>query len=144
MLKFQLVTLSGVKSSNDVHEVILPTPQGQIAVFENHAPLVSLASAGIIKVRIKPNDPDDFMDVYATSGGVIEVSDNLVKVLVDEADDPDEINEQEVLKAQEEAKSLLKTAKDQISLAHAQTMFDRTTVRLKVADLKNRRNRRQY
>lgn len=142
MLKFQLVTLSGTKSSNDVHEVLLPTPQGQIAIFEHHSPLVSLAAAGVIKVRIKANDPDDFMDIYATNGGVIEIADNTVRVLVDEADAPEEINEQEARKAQEEAKNLLKSAKDQISLAHAQTMLDRTSVRLKVAELKNRRKRR--
>lgn len=142
MLKLQLVTLNGTKILNAVHEVLLPTPEGQIAVFENHAPLVSLASIGVIKVRHKAGDPDDFMDIYATNGGVIEIADNTVKVLVDEADDPEEINEQEAKAAQEEAKNLLKVAKDHISLAHAQTLLDRTSVRLKVAELKNRRKRR--
>lgn len=141
MIKLQLVTLNGTKSLNDVYEVLLPTPQGQIAVFENHASLMSLASPGIIKVRIKPNDPDDFMEVYATNGGVIEVVDNLVRVLVDEADDPDEINEQEARQAQEDAKNLLKNAKDMVSLEHAQVMIDRTNIRLKVSELKNRRRR---
>lgn len=142
MLKLQLVTLGGTKSLDDVHEVLLPTPQGQIAIFENHAPLISLASPGIIKIRVKPNDPDDFMEVYATNGGVIEVSDNIVRVLVDEADDPDEINEQEARQAHEDAKDLLKSAKDQVSLDHAQSLIDRTYVRLKVADLKNRRRKK--
>ncbi len=142
MLKFKLVTLSGTKSSNDVHEVLLPTPQGQIAVFEHHSPLVSLATTGVIKVRKKAGDPDDFMDIYATNGGVIEIVNNTVKVLVDEADVPEEINQQEAEKAHQEAKNLLKDAKDQMSLDHAQTMLDRTSVRLKVAELKNRRKRR--
>jgi len=142
MLKLQLVTLNGTKSANDVHEILLPTPQGQIGVFENHSPLVSLASPGIIKVRVKASDPDDFMDVYATNGGIIEIADNVVRVLVDEADDPDEINEQEALKAHEEAKNLLKTAKDQVSLNKAQSLLDRTGVRLKVVELKHRRKRR--
>jgi F-type H+-transporting ATPase subunit epsilon len=141
MLKFELVTLNGTKSSGEVHEVLLPTPEGQIAVFEHHAPLVSVAKPGIIKVRVKANDPDDFMEIFATNGGVIEVEDNIVRVLVDEADRPEEINEQEVLKAQEEAKQLLQQAEDQISLDRAQSMLDRTAVRLKVAELKNRRKR---
>lgn len=142
MLKFELVTLGGVKSSESVHEVILPTPQGQIAVFANHAPLVSVASTGIILVRQKADDPDDFMEAYAVSGGVIEVENGVVRVLVDEADDPDEINEQEVKKAHEEAKQLLKEAKDQLSLDRAQTILGLTSTRLKVAELKNRRKRR--
>lgn len=142
MLKLELVTLNGTKASNEVHEILLPTPEGQIAVFEHHAPLVSVAKAGVIKVRIKAADPDDFMEVYATNGGVIEVEDNIVRVLVDEADAPEEINEQEVLKAQEEATQMLKDAKDQVSLDHAQSLLDRSSVRLKVAELKNRRKRR--
>ncbi len=141
MLSLQLVTLNGTKSKSDVFEVLLPTPQGQIGVFENHAPLISLASPGIIKVRVKPNDPDDFMDAYATNGGVIEIADNIVRVLVDEADDPDEINEQEALRAQEEAKNLLKNAKDQVSLSHAQSLLDRSGIRLKVVELKHRKRR---
>ncbi len=142
MLKFELVTLSGTKVSNEVHEVLLPTPLGQIAVFEHHAPLVSLASPGIIKVRNKPNDPDDFMEVFATNGGVIEIEDNTVRVLVDEADDPEEINEAEAAQAHEEAKKMLAESKDQISLDHAQSLLDRTAVRLKVAEIKRHRKSR--
>jgi F-type H+-transporting ATPase subunit epsilon len=141
MIKLDLVTLHGIKSSGEVHEVLLPTPLGQIAVFENHAPLVSIASPGIIKVRVKPNDPDDFMEVFATNGGVIEVEDNAVRVLVDEADAPEEINEQEAQKAVQDAKDLLANAKDQVSLDNAMSMIERTATRLKVAELKRRRRR---
>jgi F-type H+-transporting ATPase subunit epsilon len=141
MIKLDLVTLHGIKSSGEVYEVLLPTPLGQIAVFENHAPLVSIASPGIIKVRVKPNDPDDFMEVFATNGGVIEVEDNAVRVLVDEADAPEEINEQEAQKAVQDAKNLLATAKDQVSLDNAMSMIERTATRLKVAELKRRRRR---
>ena len=141
MIKLDLVTLHGIKSSGEVYEVLLPTPLGQIAVFENHAPLVSIASPGIIKVRVKPNDPDDFMEVFATNGGVIEVEGNAVRVLVDEADAPEEINEQEAQKAVQDAKNLLATAKDQVSLDNAMSMIERTATRLKVAELKRRRHR---
>lgn len=141
MLRFELVTISGTKYSSEVHEVLLPTPDGQIAVFDQHAPLVSIASPGIIKVRRKANDPDDFMEAYATNGGVIEVADGSVRVLVDEADAPEEINQQEAAQAHERAKQLLKESKDQLSLDQAQSLLDRSAVRLKVAELKTRRKR---
>lgn len=141
MIHFELVTLSGTKFASEVHEVMLPTPQGIIAVFQHHMPLVSISSPGIIKVRHKAGDPDDFMDAYATNGGVIEVADNKVRVLVDEADSSDEINEQEAAKAHQEALELRRTAKDQISLDKAQTLLDRSSVRLKVAELKRRKRR---
>ena len=139
MIHFELVTLSGTKFGDTVYEVLLPTPDGQIAVFPNHMPLVSIASPGIIKVRVKQGDPDDFMKAYATNGGVIEVADNKVRVLVDEADSSDEISEKEAQKAHQEALELRNKAKDQVSLDHAQTMLDRSAIRLKVAELKRRR-----
>lgn len=144
MLKFELVTLAGTKFSREVYEVLIPTPEGQIAVFANHAPLVSMVSNGVIEVREKANEPDDMMVTYATHGGVVEIFEGIVRVLADEADAPEEINEQEARKAHEEAKRLLGEAKDQISLDHAQQFLDRTAVRLKVAELKKRHaSRRQ-
>jgi len=141
MIHFELVTLSGTKFGDSVFEVALPTPDGIIAVFEHHMPLVSIATPGIIKVRKKQNDPDDFMEVYATNGGVIEIADNKIRVLVDEADHADDINDKEAEKAHQEALDLRKNAKDQVSLDKAQSMLDRSAVRLKVAELKRRKRR---
>lgn len=138
MIKFRLVTLDGVKFADEAYEVLLPTPDGLIAVFKNHMPLVSIASPGIISVRRKSNDPDDFMERYATNGGVVEIADNEVKVLADEADHADEINADETKKAIEHAKRLRAEAKDQISLDKAQNMLDRSQIRLKVAEVKRR------
>lgn len=141
MLLFELVTLNGTKFAEEVYEIILPTPEGYIAVFENHAPLVSLANAGVISIRQKANQPDDLMEHYATNGGVIEVLNNKVRVLVDEADAAEEINEAEIQKALERARDLRAQAKDQVSLDHAQQLIERTAVRLKVADLRRRKRR---
>lgn len=142
MIHFELVTLSGAKFKDSVYEVLLPTPQGQIAVFPHHSPLVSIATPGVIKVRKKQGDPDDFMNVYATNGGVIEVNDNTVKVLVDEADSSEEINEKEAEKAHQEALQLRNEAKDLVSLDKAQAIVDRTATRLHVAELKRRKRNR--
>ena len=142
MITFELVTLDGVKFHESAHEVLLPTPEGQIGVFENHAPLVSAAAQGVIAVRRKPGDPDDFMEHYAVSGGVIEILDNHVRVLVDEATHSEEINEAEVQKAHQKAQELLKEAKDPVSLDKARSLIDLQATRLKVAELKRHRKRR--
>lgn len=139
MIRFQLVSLGGLKFDEEVYEVLLPTLDGQIGVLDHHMPLVSVASDGMIAVRHKPTDPDDFRDYFAVSGGVIEVANNVLTVLVDEADHADEITEAEAKKAFDEAQKLLKEAKDQVSLEHAQSLVDRQAVRLQVAGLKRRR-----
>lgn len=143
MITFQLVTLDGIKYSDEAYEVLLPTPDGIIAVFKDHMPLVSIASPGVISVRRKSNEPDDMMEHYATNGGVIEVLNNEVRVLADEADHADEINTAEAEKAIEHARNLRAEAKDQVSLDTAQTMLDRSQVRLRVAELRRKRSK-QY
>jgi len=138
MIHFQLVALSGTKYDDDVYEVILPTLDGEIGVLQDHMPLVSVASTGAIAVRRDPKDSDGARDFFAISGGVIEVSDNTLRVLVDEADHADDINEAEVEAAMERAVALKAEAKDQVSLDHAQQLVDRHAVRLQVAGLKKR------
>lgn len=143
MIKFELVTLSGLKFSDDVYEILLPTLDGEIGVLTGHMPLISVATHGVISVRKNASDPDDFMESYAVSGGVIEVNNNVLRVLVDEADNSDEIDEAEAQKAYEAAQKLKAEAKDQVSLDHAQSLVDRQAVRLQVAGLKRRHRTRQ-
>ncbi|MBA3758632.1 ATP synthase F1 subunit epsilon [Candidatus Saccharibacteria bacterium] len=138
-MRFQLVSLSGMKFDEEVYEVILPTLDGKIGVLDHHMPLVSVASRGMIAVRHKSSDPDDFRDYFAVSGGVIEVADNTLTVLVDEADHADEVDAAEAQKAYDRAQNMIKEAKDQVSLEHAQTLVDRQAVRIQVAGLKRRR-----
>ena len=141
MIRFQLVSLSGSKFDEDVYEVLLPTLDGQIGVMPGHMPLVSVATSGVVSVRHKAGDRDDMMDNFAISGGAIEVENDNLRLLVDEADHADEINEQEAQKAFELAKKMKADAKDQVSLEHAQSLIDRQAVRLQVAGLRRRRQR---
>jgi F-type H+-transporting ATPase subunit epsilon len=139
---FQLVSISGKKFDADVHEVVLPTLDGEIGILQNHMPLVSVATSGPIVIRREPRDSDAQREFFATNGGLIDVQDNSVRVLVDEADHADDINESEAQKALERAEKMKAEAKDQISLEHAQTLVDRQSVRLQVAGLKRRHQRK--
>jgi F-type H+-transporting ATPase subunit epsilon len=141
MIQLELVTLTGVKLREAVYEVLLPTPQGQIAVFDNHAPLVSTAVTGVISVRRKAEHTDDMMEHYAIDTGVIEIANNTVRVLVDEADKDSEVSSKEAEEALERAKQLRAEARDQVSLDKAQALVDRQASRLKIAELRRRSRR---
>lgn len=140
-MKLELVTLTGLKFQEDVYEVVLPTSTGEIAVFPNHMPLVTLAMPGVISVRRKPTEADADMDHFATNGGVIEIGNDFVRVLVDEADRGDEIVESEARAALERAQKMKDDAGDGVSLEKAQALVDRHAVRLKVAELRRRHRR---
>jgi F-type H+-transporting ATPase subunit epsilon len=139
MLRLELITLSGAKLQDEVYEVILPTSEGGIAVYPQHMPLVTTIVPGVVKVRRKKTDSDDNLDIFATNGGVAEISGTTLRLLVDEATHADEIVEQEAAEALAEAKKLKEEAKDEVELERAQAMVDRQAVRLKVAELRRHR-----
>src|ERR1700683_609747 len=103
MIHLQLVTLTGMKFDDDVYEVVLPTLDGEIGVLPGHMPLISVATNGVIAVRREPRDADSAREFFATNGGVIEVDKDVLRVIVDEADHADEINEAETKAAHERA-----------------------------------------
>lgn len=138
MIHFQLVALTGTKFDGEAYEITLPTLDGEIGVLQDHMPLVSVAKTGVIAVRKEARDSDRDREYFAISGGVIEVSDNMLRVLVDEADNAKDINEAEAEAAMERAKQLKAEAKDEVSLEHAQQLVDRHAVRLQVASLRRR------
>ena len=141
MIHLQLVSLSGTKFDDDVYEVVLPTLDGQIGVLPGHMPLISVATNGVIAVRRTQKDPDSQKEFFAVSGGVVEVAGDSLRVIVDEADHAEDINEAEAEAAHQRALQMKAEAKDQVSLEHAQTLVDRTATRLQVAGLKRRHQR---
>jgi len=140
-MHLQLITLQGVRVDQDIYELIAPTSAGEIAVFPGHEPLVTLAVPGALAVRHKKDDRDEQLEYFAISGGVLEINQKAIRVLVDEADHGEDIVEAESRAALERALKLRDEAKDQVDLDRAHQLIDRHQVRLRVADL-HRRHRR--
>ena len=141
MMQFRLVTMLGTKVSEDVYSVTLPTVTSEISVFPSHEQLVTIATSGIITVRFNKEDDDSKLEYYAISGGVIEINQRGLKVLVDEADHSDDIIEAESKAALERALKMQDEATDQVELEKAHQLVDRHMVRLKVASLRRRHRR---
>ena len=141
MMNLELVTLIGKKVDQDVYEVMVPTVAGEIAIFPGHEPLVGVVVPGAIAVRHKKGDADDQLEYFAISGGVLEVSQKHVRILVDEAENGDDIIEAESQAALDRALAMRDSAKNQVELEKAHQLVDRHTVRLKVADLRRRHRR---
>lgn len=141
-MKLQLITLSGIEYDAEAYSVVLPTASGQITVMNGHEPLMSALVPGVISIKKDSRDTEDKVERYATYGGVVEVTKDGPRVLVDEADTDDEISLAEAEKAHAEAQRLLSSAKSRVELEHAQSMVDRQAVRLQVAGLRRRHTRR--
>ena len=135
-MHLQLITLTGVRVDEDIYEISAPTAAGPISVFPGHEPLVSVAVPGALAVRYKKEDSDAKLEYFAISGGVIEINQTAVRVLVDEADQGDDIIEAESQAALDRALKMKSEAKNQVDIDHAKQLIDRHTVRLQVAGLR--------
>jgi F-type H+-transporting ATPase subunit epsilon len=133
-MKFELITLSGVKHSEEVTEVALKTASGDIAVLPTHEPLTTIVLPGAVKVR---NASGKF-DTYVTFGGLLEVSAQSCVLLADEAEHIDDLIEKEIEQALAKAHDMKLLSSSKVELENAQTLIDRHTVRLNVAQLNRR------
>jgi F-type H+-transporting ATPase subunit epsilon len=138
-MKFELITLSGVKLDQQMYSATIPTIDGEISVFPSHEPLVTMAKSGIIAVTLQKDG--DEVEYFAISGGVVEISQERIRILVDEADHGDDIIEAETKAALDRAVKLRDETDDQVEREKAHQLIDRHLVRLKVAELQRRKRR---
>jgi ATP synthase F1 epsilon subunit len=140
MIHFQLVSASGTKYDDEVYEVLVPTKDGTIALFEDHMPLISAGSPGVINVRKKANDSDSAMESFAVSGGVMQIDGKIIRFISDEVDTSDDISESEAEAAHKHAQELMANASTQQELHEAKRSLSHTSARLHVSRLKKRRH----
>lgn len=134
-LNFEIITPEGIVFSDQVDEVILPTPLGEIGILPHHIPLVSLLSAG--EARIKKGTAVTY---FAISGGFIEVKPDKVVVLADTAERPEEIDEQRAEEARKKAQELLKTKRtDAQDFTVLAAKMEKELARLKVVKRRRRK-----
>lgn len=139
MMNLKLITLSGIMLDADVYQVNIPTPDGEIGVFPDHEALVTLAIPGMVKVHHRNDPSNSQVDLFAISGGVVEIANNQIKILVDDAESDATITEEESKEALERAIKMRDEAKDTIELEKAHQMINQQKIKLRVAELKRRK-----
>lgn len=88
-LQVQLVSPERVLWSGDAEMVTARIIEaGDIAFLTGHVPYLGALDSG--RLVIRPEDGEDV--VYAVHGGFVEVSDDQVSVLSDQAEDPGDID----------------------------------------------------
>lgn len=139
-LHFQLVSASGVKYDEEAYEVLVPTKDGQVAIFEDHMPLLSAGTPGVLSIRKKSSDHTNDMEHFAVYGGVLQVDGKSARFVTDDVTTTDEVSEQEAHEALERAQKLVEAAEGRQALHEAKTVLHHHTIRLHLAQLKRRRH----
>jgi ATP synthase F1 epsilon subunit len=138
MMHFRLVSAQGVKYDEEAYEVLVPTKGGTIAVFENHMPLISAASGGVVSVRAKSSDSDAAMQHFAVGGGVMQVAGKDLIFLSDDITTPEDVNEKEAEAALARAEELIKNASTRTQINEAHRLLHHSRAQLNVSRLKRR------
>ena len=138
-MRFELLTLNGAMFQGEADEVQLTTSNGEIGILPHHEPLVAAVMPGAVTIRTSKAAPE----VFATYGGLLEVTKDYVRRLADEADHEGELVASEIEAALAQAKKARENAKDKTELANAQRVIDRSTVRLGVARMRRTHHERR-
>ncbi len=108
--------------------LVASTTEGQYGVLADHNNAIVALVRGTLKITL----PDGEVKIAATASGMLKVENNNVLVLVNTAENPDEIDENRAMEAAEEAKELLLEAKSQREYILAAAQLSRAMNRLKV------------
>ena len=105
LLEIEIVTPQKTVFSGKAESITVPGTKAPFQVLFNHAPIVSSLEIGMIKVVDENSKPIYF----ATTKGFIEVSKNVVSVLVDSALESHSINTESVNASLNDLKSKIKS-----------------------------------
>lgn len=128
---FEIITPEKIAYKDNIEEVIVPTPQGQIAILPNHTALLTQVSSG--EITVKKDNKEYYL---AVTGGFLEVAKNNVTLLADYAVRSEDIEVSKALEAQKRAEKLMKESGEKISkkdFAYAEAQFRRSILELRIA-----------
>ncbi|WP_297433193.1 F0F1 ATP synthase subunit epsilon [uncultured Cetobacterium sp.] len=127
--KLELVTPLSKILSEEVNFVMLRTTEGDMGILPNHSPFVAGLATGEMKVR--NNGQEKF---YYVSGGFVEISDNIVTILADEAMDVKDIDLEAARKEAQIAKEKLEKIAEDIDIANVQKTLTQALTKVKLAE----------
>lgn len=100
----QLLTPNGSLFDGEIIGMKVPGSAGNFEMLHNHAPIVSTLTIGKVEIL----KADDTTLSYAVSGGFVEMNDNQVTLLAEDAVESADIDADEVRKTLTEARVRLK------------------------------------
>ena len=110
--------------------VVVTGEVGELGIAPRHAPLITRLKPGKVVVTQANGEKLDF----AISGGILEVQPQVVTILADTAIRADEIDEEKVRKAKEEAERVLAGRGEAMDVAEAQKQMAEVAAQLQALE----------
>ncbi len=127
-LKLEVVTPERRVLSEAVDSVTLPGLGGELGILPGHTPLISQLQTGILSYTVGGKTQQ-----LHVSGGFIEIKDDVVSVLAEIAERPDEIDAARARQEREQTeKQLTSWSGSEEDLEEARVKLERSLVRLQL------------
>lgn len=137
--QLRIYEANSVFFSGGVEFLAVPTADGEFGVMAGHESAVVAIKEGLLKYR-KDEDPEDSMRYAAVSAGIMRVESDEVLVLVESAEDPDEIDVNRARESEKAAKDMIKLKQgrleDQLAEAKLRRALNRLDVKKKYSGRK--------
>lgn len=125
ILNLRVMAPNRIVWSSEAQEIILSTNSGQIGILPNHAPLLTGLEIGVIKIR----NQSQWISM-ALMGGFAMIDNNLITILVTEAELASNINQEEAQSSFESAQEMVKKAVTKKEIIEANLSLKRAKARL--------------
>jgi F-type H+-transporting ATPase subunit epsilon len=136
-LHVTIVTSQRTVFDGESEMVNAPGSEGQLGILPRHAPL--LTTLGVGELRVRQNGVDEG---FFVGGGFLEVNNNVVTVLADDAERAANIDEAHAQEARRRAQTLLEQRGSDVDQATAAAELEHALGRIRVAELHRRRGGR--
>ncbi len=128
-IRCEIVSQDRKVFEGDVDIVVAPGADGEMGILPHHAPVLTALKTGVLKVRRGGRE-----ELFAISGGFMEVQPEVVTVLADAAEASEEIDIARAEEARRRAEeSLKKLPRDSDAFLQAEAALRRSNLRLSVA-----------
>lgn len=131
--KFMLEVVTPDKTffDGEIDMLVLRTTEGDIAIMNDHEPVVAPVAIGSIRIRLEGQEK--FRDA-ACSGGFMTVTEEKTTVVTDSAEWADEIDLSRAKAALERAQKRLEKRDSELDYARAFNSLSRATNRIRIAE----------
>nr|ASQ40397.1 ATP synthase CF1 epsilon subunit [Cyanoptyche gloeocystis] len=129
-LQVQVLTPNKMVWDQPVDEIILPGLSGNLGILTSHAPLIAVLDVGIMRVRVPGNSK--WVSILLM-GGFAEIQSNVVTILANEAEHPEEIDITAAKNDLEKSINLLNTVKNAEDKVVAMQTLKEAKMRIKAA-----------
>lgn len=137
LLHVTIVTAQRTVFEGEAEMVNAPGGEGDLGILPRHAPLITTLRVG--ELRVRQNGVDDS---FFVGGGFLEVNNNAVTILADDAERAASIDEAHAQEARRRAQALLEQRGEGVDQAEVAAQLERAIGRIRVAEIHRRRGGR--